>query len=144
MPQVLSRQEEDGIKAKHAAQKSTLELQINQYQRELRSKEGSIRTKYATLRKPQEALVVAERQKHQTERDKITAQFRQERGSLATKCTEAQEGAVRAVAELDSKQNGIRKEMFELQWQMGKAEREVGRFSRISFRSYVKQVLVFL
>jgi hypothetical protein len=144
MPQVLSRQEEDGIKAKHATQKSTLELQMNQYQRELRSKEGSIRTKYATLRKPHEALVVAERQKHQTERDKITAQFRQERGSLAAKRTEAQEGAVRAVAELDSKQNGIRKEMFELQWQMGKAEREVGRFSRISFWSYVKQVLVFL
>jgi hypothetical protein len=95
------------------------------------------------LKIPFEAVLVSERQKHEVERTKISSEFKQKRQALGARIREVEEDAVRAVVKLDSKQNEVRKEMFDLQWRNAKVERELARFSRVSFRSYVKRVLIF-
>jgi serine/threonine protein kinase len=143
MPMTLTWQDENSIKSKYTAQKATLESQINQSQQELRTREASIRTKYAGLKMPFEGVLVAERQKHEAERNRISSEFKQKRQALGAKIREVEDGAVRVSLKLDSKQHAVRKEMFNLQWRMTKVDRELARFSRISFRSYIKRVLVF-
>jgi hypothetical protein len=143
MPQALSGQEQGNIKSKYAAQKTTLESQLNRHQEDLRNQEAAIRSKYAGLRMPLDAVVASERQKHQTEASRISAEYAQKQGVLATKVREAEQDAIREVAKRDARQNEVRRETFALQWRMGKVEREIGRFSRVSFRSYVKHVIIF-
>lgn len=141
MPVTLPRLEENSIKSKYAAQKTTLESQINQSQQELRIREASIRRKYADFKMPHEAVLVSEQQKHEAERNRISSEFKQKRQALAAKIREVEEDAVRAVGKFDSKQYEVRKGMFELQWRMAKIERDLARFSGVLFRSYIKRVL---
>ena len=143
MPATLTWQEENSIKLRYATQKATLESQIIQTQQELKTREISIRTRYKGLKHPHEVVLLLERQKHESERTRISLEFQQRRHATGAKVREIEEDAVRAIVRLDSKQNEIRKEMFNLQWRMAKVEREVARFSRVSFGSYVRRVLVF-
>ena len=143
MPLTLAWQEENSIKSKYATQKTTLETQIRQAQQELTTREVSIRTNYASLRLPHEAVLAAERQKYEVERTRISSEFKQKRQAVAARVKEIEEDSLRAVIKLDAKQNEVRREMFNLQWRMTKVERELARFSRVSFRSYVRRVLVF-
>jgi hypothetical protein len=141
MPKALSGQEENSIRSKYANQKSSLELQINAQQRDLRDQETSIRTKFSTLRIPYEAAIEAERQKHLVERQKIVDRFNQQQDTLGKNLRGVEEDAARAVEKLDVKQGGVRKEMLGLQFRMLKAERDLDRFRGITFRFYAKRVL---
>jgi hypothetical protein len=143
MPQSLSWHDQNNIKAKYAAQKSTLEVQLNQQQESLRVQERAIKTKYAGLIMPVDAVVASERQKHQIELARINAEFKQKRDSLAVKAGELEQSAVREVVKVDDQQNTVRKDMFALQWRIGKMDRELGRFSRVSFGSYIRRVMFF-
>jgi len=143
MPQTLSWQDRNNIQAKYASQKSTLELQLNQQQTSLRIQETAVKTKYSGLRMPVDAVLASERQKHQIELARINAEFKQKRDSLAVKARELEQNAVREVVRVDEQQNTIRKDMFALQWRIGKVERELGRFSGVSFGSYLKRVMFF-
>ena len=143
MPRTVPWQDLNNIKSKYAAQKSTLESQLTRNQEDLRNQEAAIRAKYAALRMPLDAVLASERLKHQAEASRITAEFAQKRGVLATKVREAEQDAIREVTKRDARQNEVRKDVFALQWRMGKVEREIGRFSRVSFGSYVKHVIIF-
>jgi len=143
MPQTLSWQDQNNVKAKYATQKSSLEAPLKQQQESLRVQEGAIKTKYAGLRMPVDAVLASERQKHQIELGRINAEFKQKRDTLAVKARELEQSAVRDIVKVDEQQNSVRKDMFALQWQIGKVERELGRFSRVSFGSYIKRVTFF-
>jgi len=143
MPQSLSQQEEGAIHTKYALQKSTLQTQLDQGVRDLRNLESSIRTKFASLRAPHDSQVNVENQKHQLELDRIAGEFREKRNTLTRKLQDLEEEQVQTGSRFDSRQQEIRKEMFQLQWQMGKVEREMRRFSDVSFRAYVKHILLF-
>jgi hypothetical protein len=143
MQMTLSWQEESSIKSKYAAQKTTLESQIIHSQQEIRTRETSIRGKYASLKIPCEGVITSEQRQHEAERNRIRSEFKQKRQGIAAWMREVEQNTIRAVVKLDSNQNEVRKEMFELQWRIAKVERELDRFSRVSFRSYIKRVLVF-
>lgn len=143
MPHSLSWHDQNNIKAKYAAQKSTLEVQLNQQQESLRLQESAIKTKYAGLRTPVDAVLASERQKHQTDLARINADFKHKRDSLAVKAKELEQSAVREVVSVDDQQNTVRKDMFALQWRIGKVDRELGRFSRVSFGAYIRHVMFF-
>jgi DNA-binding helix-hairpin-helix protein with protein kinase domain len=143
MPQTLSWHDQNGIQAKYASQKSTLELQLHQQQTSLRIQEAAIKTKYSGLRVPVDAVLASERQKHQIELARINGEFKQKRDTLAVKARELEQSAVREVVKVDEQQNMVRKDMFALQWRIGKVERELGRFSRVSFGSYLRRVMFF-
>jgi len=143
MPQSLSWQDQNNIKAKYASQKSVLEVQLHQQQESLRVQEAAIKTMYAGLRMPVDAVLASERGKHQIELARINAEFKQKRDSLAVKASELEQSAVREVVKVDEQQNTVRKGMFALQWRIGKVDRELGRFSRVSFGSYIKRVVFF-
>jgi hypothetical protein len=120
-----------------------LESQLNRNQEDLRNQEAAIRAKYAGLKMPLDVVLASERQKHQVEMARIAAEFVQKRGVLAAKVREAEQDAIREVTKRDGRQNDVRKEIFALQWRMGKVEREIGRFSGVSFGSYVRHVVLF-
>ena len=143
MPQTLSWQDQNNIKAKYASQKSALEAQLNQQQESLRVQEAAIKTKYAGLRMPVDAVLASERQKHQILLARINADFKQKRDSLAVRAKELEQSAVREVVNVDEQQNTVRKDMFAIQWRIGKVDRELGRFFRVSFGSYIKRVMLF-
>jgi hypothetical protein len=143
MPRSLLWQEENTIKSRYANQKTNLELQVNQTQQEINTREGSIRTKYSIQRAPHEALVAAERQNHTIESVRIAEEFKQKHLKLTAKIKEFEDGAVQEVSKLDDKQSEIRREMFELQWRMAKVERELAQFSQITFPHYIRRVLLF-
>jgi chromosome segregation ATPase len=143
MPRTISWQEQNNIKSKYASQKATLESQLNRNQEDLKNQEAAIRTKYAGLRIPLDAAVASERQKYQAEIARITAEFAQKRAVLAARMKEAEQEKIREVTKRDGRQNEVRKEIFSLQWRMGKVEREIGRFSNVSFGSYVRHVVLF-
>lgn len=143
MPQTLSWPDQNNIKAKYASQKSALEVQLNQQQESLRVQEAAIKTKYAGLRMPVDAVMASERQKHQILLARINADFKQKRDSLAVRAKELEQSAVREVVNVDEQQNTVRKDMFALQWRIGKVDRELGRFFRVSFGSYIKRVMLF-
>jgi DNA-binding helix-hairpin-helix protein with protein kinase domain len=143
MPRTVSWQDQNNIKLKYAGQKGTLESQLNRNQEDLTNQEAAIRAKYAGLRMPLDAVVASERQKHQAEMARITAEFAQKRAGLGAKIREAEQDAIREVTKRDGRQNEVRKETFSLQWRMGKVEREIGRFSDVSFGSYVRHVVLF-
>jgi|ERR1017187_1587858 hypothetical protein len=143
MPRTISWQDQNNIKSKYASQKATLESQLNRNQEDLRNQEAAIRAKYAGLKMPLDVVLASERQKHQVEMARIAAEFVQKRGVLAAKVREAEQDAIREVTKRDGRQNDVRKEIFALQWRMGKVEREIGRFSGVSFGSYVRHVVLF-
>ena len=67
MPRTVSWQDQSNIKSKYAAQKATLESQLNRNQEDLRNQEAAIRAKYAGLRMPLDVVPASEHQKHQAE-----------------------------------------------------------------------------
>jgi hypothetical protein len=143
MPRAVSWQDQNNIKSKYASQKATLESQLSQNQKDLTNQEAAIRAKYSALRTPLDTVLASERQKHQAAMERITAEFAQKREVLAAKVREAEQDAIREVIKRDGRQNDVRKEIFGLQWRMGKVEKEIGRFSGVSFRSYVRHVVLF-
>jgi len=143
MPRTLSWHDQNNIQAKYASQKSTLEIQLNQQQENLRLQEVAIKTKYAGLRIPLDAVLASERQRQQIELARINGEFKQKRDTLAVKARELEQSAVREIVKVDEQQNTVRKDMFALQWRIGKVERELGRFSRVSFGSYLRRVMFF-
>ena len=92
---------------------------------------------------PVDAVLASERQKHQIELVRINAEFKQKRDFLVVKARELEQSAVREVVKVDEQQNAVRKDMFALQWRIGKVDRELERFSRVSFGSYIKRVMFF-
>lgn len=143
MPQSLSLIDRNNITAKYAAQKSSLQAQLHLHQATLQTQESAIKTKYTGLRTPVDAVLASERQKHQIELARINAEFKQKRDALADKAKELEQSAVREVVKVDERQNSIRKEMFALQWRIGKVDRELAQFSHLSFGSYIKRVILF-
>jgi hypothetical protein len=143
MPQAVSWQEQSNIKSKYQTQKSALESQLNRHQGDLSTQQAAIRAKYAGLIMPLDAILASERQKHQAEAIRITVEFNQKRAVLATRVKEADQDAIGSVTKCDARQNEVRKETFSLQWRMGRVEREIGRFARVSFGRYAKHVLIF-
>jgi len=143
MPRSLSAQDQNNIAAKYAAQKSSLQAQLHQQQASLHAQETAIKTKYTGLKTPVDAVLASERQKHQIELARINAEFKQKRDALADKAKELEQSAVREVVKVDERQNSVRKDMFVLQWRVGKVDRELARFSRVSFGSYIKRVVLF-
>jgi serine/threonine protein kinase len=143
MPRTLSLLDQNNITAKYAAQKSSLQAQLHQQQASLHAQESAIKTKYAGLRSPVDAVLASEQQKHQIELARINAEFKQKRDALANKAKELEQSAVREIVKVDGQQNSVRKDMFALQWRVGKVDRELAQFSRVSFGSYVKRVILF-
>ena len=143
MPRALPSQDHSSIRSKYASQKTSLESQLNKHQEDLRNQQSAIRTKYAALVMPLDAAVAAERERHQADANKIVTDFTQKRGAFTSRVREAEQDAVREITKSDARQNEVRKEIFALQWRMGKVEREIGRFSQVSFISYAKHVLIF-
>jgi hypothetical protein len=92
---------------------------------------------------PVDAVLASERQKHHIELARINAEFKQKRDSLAVKARELEQNAVREVVKVDEQQNTVRRDMFSLQWRIGKVERELGRFSGVSFGSYLRRIMFF-
>lgn len=93
MPRSLSLQDQNNITAKYAAQKSSLQAQLHQHQASLQTQETAIKTKYAGLRTPVDAVLASERQKHQIELARIDAEFKQKRNALAVKAKELEQSA---------------------------------------------------
>ncbi|MGA2387659.1 MAG: hypothetical protein ABSF97_01785 [Candidatus Sulfotelmatobacter sp.] len=143
MPHSVPWHEQNSIKAKYSHQKSTSEAELHRLQEDLTNQETAIRKKYDGLRVPIDTAVASERQKHQAEANRVAAEFIQKRAVLAAKNREAEQAGVRELAKCDVRQNEVRKEAFSLQWKMGKVDREVARFSHVSFVSYVRHVLLF-
>lgn len=143
MPRSLSAQDQNNISAKYTAQKSSLQTQLHQQRASLQTQETAIKTKYAGLRTPVDAVLASERQKHQIELARINAEFKQKSDALATKTKELEQNAIREIVKVDERQNAVRKEMFALQWRVGKVDRDLSRFSRVSFGSYIKRVILF-
>jgi hypothetical protein len=142
MPGALNSVEDDAIKAKYAASRAQIQLQLSDAQLSFATRKSSIQQKYATARVPLDLQTAVETAKHSSEVQRIQTDSKTRQGALQVATVRAGQNANHAIAEIEKPMGAQRKAVQSAQWRVAKARHESGRFRSITFRRYMRNVLI--
>lgn len=142
MPKTLSQSDVNIIKAKYEPQRYQLEKQRDEIQQRLKIEETRLREHFTKTRQPLSIEQLNAQTKANNESQEIVRRYAQEYSSIA-------QAEVRLTAKyrehyqkIDEQIAQMRKQLFDIHWQLAKIRREQIAFKNISFENYLRLVLL--
>jgi len=142
MPTSLSQSDVNGIKQKYESQKLQLENQRDDIKQRLAAQERTIREQYVTKRKALNIEQLAAQTNSTQGLRSITNKYVQEYASISQKLVQLATEVKTESQKIAEDTSKLQKQMFDCHWQLAKTRRELKAFENVSFRTYLRFVLL--
>lgn len=142
MPTALIPAEDRAIRAKYMSSRAQLQSQLASTQASLASQQALTQNKYAAARAPLEFEIAAARAKNSSDTFRIESDSKKRRDALQEAILRAHQHTAHAVSELEKPARSLRTAVQTAQWRLAKARAENGKFRLITFRRFLRKVLI--
>jgi hypothetical protein len=142
IPTTLPPNFANGIKYKYSAQRVGYTTQRDELQAKMASEQTRIAAVHAAERQALAERELAIRQKAQTDTAAIHARFATDFAAFAEQVLRSQQTLQKDLAAVDASLATLRKSAFEIQWQIGKLERERSAYRNVRFAAYVRRAVL--
>ncbi len=130
------------ITLKYGAQRATYTTQRDGLQAKMASEQQRIQAVHAAERAALAEREVRTRQKAQTDTAAIHARYLTQYAAFGEQVLKSQQALQKELAAIDASLATLRKSAFDVQWQVGKLEREQAAYRNVRFVAYVRRAVL--
>jgi serine/threonine protein kinase len=142
MPQSLSSIEQSSITAKYATSRLNLQTELAREERQLKSEELAIRSRYTPQREKIDATVGNDQNKLTLELGQIASDFKGKYQAITRETEISQKRADEQAQSNEQKISALTRELAVLQWKRARLERERQRYTNVRPSRYLRAVAI--